>query len=70
MSSFFAKTSARYLIIEYHWLITCRLWSEGFLISVFVHGESMIKKFWVNLRLFSIFFQKTFKHDKICYNST
>ena len=30
---------ARYIIVKYHWLITCRLWNEGLLISFFAHGK-------------------------------
>ena len=44
MSSFLRKNfGARYLIINYHRLITFRLWTEVFLFRFLVHGKSMLK---------------------------
>ena len=46
MSNFFCKFfGGRYLIIKYHWLITCRLWTEGLLNSILVHGRPMVRVF-------------------------
>ena len=44
ITSFFRKNiGARYLTLKYHCLITCRLWNEDFLISILVHGKSMVR---------------------------
>ena len=46
MSSFFRENfGARYLIVKYQRLITCRLCNEGLLISYLIHGKSMVRVF-------------------------
>ena len=72
MSSFFRKIfGVRYLIVEYHRLITCGLGNEVLLIRVLVHGKSMVRVFEQKLGIFmKKFFKKSSKHDKICYYST
>ena len=53
MSSFFEKNfGARYLIVEYPWLISFKLWNEGFLFIFMVHGNSMVRDFGQKLRIF------------------
>ena len=43
---FFHETfGARYLIVKYYWLNTCRLCNKGCLISFLIHGKSMVKVF-------------------------
>ena len=44
MSGFFRKNfGARYLIVKYQRLITCRLCNEGRLISFLIHSKSMVR---------------------------
>ena len=55
MSVFFRKNfGARYVIGEYQWLITCRLWNEDHVIRFFVHGKLVVRIFGQTLR-FCIF---------------
>ena len=46
MSSFFRKKfGARYLIVNHQRSIKFRLWNEGLLNSVLVHGKTMVRVF-------------------------
>ena len=58
MSSFFAKSLARYLIVTDYCLVTCILGNDSLVISFSVQRKSMVKVFGQKLRFF---FQKSWK---------
>ena len=55
-------------------LNTYRLSTEGLLIRFWVHGKAIVSNFGKKLRIFCEMieknFNKTSKHNKVCYNLT